>query len=348
MPIKKQRSACELIESFKNNTYKHLSREDRLFCEKCISREMNEQQIYYLTLDYIHEQGNKRNLELLEADKLARDIANYITVYRGLLLSYSPPKGMLQNIPEKYYRAAPRSLGMALITIPSHNIIITTSVTPGEAWYGSQRHRAGMMLFMEINLYNGKWIIVHRGNFIDTHYPRFSLDCKIVEDCPAYVESCIVYDDGDGISDLFSTECKMSPNRSHLCLFEKFAMDTYRLGLTGFHAIVQMCYERWEKRPMRSDTKIQKSYSDRGVSYVMADSPQWEHVSGGFREVQLRDYPIYIQQTKAKGFHVENRISPCEHERRGHIRTLSDGRKINVRPSIVNKGGEKIVYKVNG
>ena len=147
MPNKKQQSAGDVIESFRNYARSHLSREDHLFCDRLISQGANEHQIHNLTSDYINEQGHKRSLSLTELDDLARYIANYITVYLGLLLSYSPPKSTQMIVHKKYYRAAPRSLGMALVTIPHRKIIITTSITPGEGWYGSKRETASSEFF---------------------------------------------------------------------------------------------------------------------------------------------------------------------------------------------------------
>ena len=44
---------------------------------------------------------------------------------------------------------------------------------------------------------------------------------------------------------------------------------------------------------------------------------------------------------------VENRASHVNMKGgRGHIRTLKDGRKVYIRSSIVNKGGAKIVYRI--
>ena len=108
-----------------------------------------------------------------------------------------------------------------------------------------------------------------------------------------------------------------------------------------------MCHDRWRKRLLISGTKKHEAYPSMGVTAVMAKTPQWEHMSEGFREVQLQDYPDFAEHSRASGFRVENRSSPCEHERRGHMRTLKDGRVVYVRPSIVNKGGERVVYTLS-
>ena len=171
------------------------------------------------------------------------------------------------------------------------------------------------------------------------------MSCSAIGECPVYIAASLMYHTGRDISATFSTECKMGPNRSKICPFELETSKLYGIGLQGFLAVATMCFDRWRKRPMRSDTKKTESFPERGVTFII-NMPQWEHVSGGYREVRLREYPDIARQIQSKGRSVDNRASPCEHERRGHIRTLRDGRKINVRPSIVNKGGEKVVYRI--
>ena len=155
---------------------------------------------------------------------------------------------------------------------------------------------------------------------------------------------------GDVISRSLSkqqlNECMIGSRRSKICPQEIDCVKEFGMGLRDFHALVVMCFDRWQNRPMKTTSKKRESYNNMGVSAIVPKTPQWEHVSEGFREIQLRDYPEFIRQTRASGYHVEDRASPCEHERRGHIRTLKDGRKIYVRPSIINKGGEKVVYKI--
>jgi hypothetical protein len=157
-----------------------------------------------------------------------------------------------------------------------------------------------------------------------------------------------MFDAGDGIFDFFNDDCKMSPNRSHLCMYEDHFIKDYGMGLAGFYALAHMCYDRWQKRSPRVAAKKSSAYPDTGVSAFLPISPQWEHASDGFREVQLCDYPEFAGHVGGKGFRIKNRAPPCEHQRRGHMRTLRDGRKVYVRPSIINKGGEKVVYRVAG
>lgn len=346
----KQRTASELIESFINDTQNHLTREDRAFCDKLISQRLNEYQMDDLVSDYILKAGHQRNLELRDAQKLALYIENYITVFAGLLLSYSPDKNSPLSIPKKYYRPVPQGFKKALIVVPQHNLIIKGDASPGEAWYGSKRDKAGMLVLVGVFKYTNRWLLFHHGRFIDTHYPRFSVECPIYEDCPAYTKSGLLFDchTGDGVSEMNSADCKMGPNRAHLCMYEKEFTNKYGINLTDLYALTAMCYDRWQRRPVKIKSKRRESYNDMGVSHIVPKTPQWEHMSEGFREIQLREYPNLVETIRTHGYHIENRMSPCEHERRGHMRTLKDGRKIYVRPSIVNKGGEKVVYRVSG
>jgi len=123
--------------------------------------------------DYISIKGKERRMDIQTVDNFANYISNHITVHRGLLLSYSPTKDYLLNIPERFYRLA-KELGV---------------------------------------------------------------------------------------------------------------------GLLGLHALAIMCYERWQKRPLNIGTKKSESYSNMGVSAIVTKTPQWEHLSEGFQEIQLLDYP---------------------------------------------------------
>jgi hypothetical protein len=348
MAKKNQLSAAELIESFKNQFYYQLSIADRKYCDRIISQGLNEQEITKILPDYIDKECRVRDLDLSPARELASRIENYSAVFNSLLLSYSPQKNASARIPERYYKPAPRSLGMTLVALPHHNIIIRIEKHSNEAWYGTQRNKAGALLSIKVFKKENEWRLMYDGSYIDTQYPRYSMTCHVSSECRANVDITTNFLVRGRTSIMHITECMMSPNRSKVCPLEAEYTKAHGMGLSDFLALVLMCYDRWQNRPISLRTKKWESYSDMGVSILMPKTPQWEHISEGFREIQLRDYTEFVEQARASGFRVENRASPCEHERRGHMRTLKDGRKVYVRPSIVNKGGEKIVYRVTG
>jgi hypothetical protein len=339
-------SAIEMIESFKSETKSHLTQEDIDFCGQIISKGMSVRQAVAAVLDYADNGFKSGGLDMPTAHFKGAYMINYVTVSIGLLLSYSPPRVAPVEIPEAYYVPPPLDPGPAIIAIPHHSIIIRIHKVADEAWYGSRREKTGALVEVTVFKLRQNWQMLYDGHFIDAHYPRFSLSCAVISDCPAYQDSALKFYPERGYTNELSTGCKMGPNRSRICPYETEASKAYGTGLLGLLAIATMCFDRWRKRPLRSGTKKTKSYSGNGVAFI-AITPQWEHVSEGFREVQLREFPDFARQMQSRGWSVENRSSPCEHERRGHIRTLKDGRKVFVRPSIVNKGGEKVVYRID-
>ena len=345
---KKQFSAIGLVESFRSNSIDHMSKDDVEFCNKLISYNLNEHQMDDHISDYIVMKGRKKRLDIQEAEHLACHISDYITVRCGLILSYFPSMDNISDIPERFYKPAPKGIGMMLVAIPKLGIVIKTSTSPGDAWYGEQRSKSGSLLSISVYKYANKWITIDKGSFIDSKYPRFNIACPLGDECPSYMESALMIDPGDGISDIFSENCRISRNRSRLCMIETELFNEYGIGFLGFHALVLMCYDRWLKRPINNGTKKSESYFDMGVSALMTKTPQWEHISDGFVEVPLRNYPRFSEQARISGYQLKNRSSPCEHVRREHMRTLKNGRRVYVRPSIINKGGEKIIYRVNG
>jgi len=149
---KKQLSAVELFESFRKEARGHLSDRDIEFCDKLILSGMSESQMDDQITDYIYVKGCKRRYSVPAVEKFANFISNYITIHRGLLLSYSPQKKNLYNIPEKFYMPAPNGLGMAIMAIPEHGLIVKTNFTAKE-WYGSQRGSAGTLLSIAVYEY---------------------------------------------------------------------------------------------------------------------------------------------------------------------------------------------------
>ena len=345
----KQKSAVELIESFKNYFRNRLSPTDRAYCDQIISLGVDDRERFELLSAYIEMETNLKGLDYVAIGELSNSMGNYIAVLCGLLLSYSPLNKVSAHIPEKYYISAPKGLRVALTAIPHNNIIILAEKYSDNAWYGSKQDKSGNLLTIKVFKEEKGWHLIYDGGFIDAQYPRYSVSCHGSGGCRAYMKADLnFYSRQCDTPPVNVTECLMSPNRAKICPLDIEFSKAYGLGLCGILALVVMCYDRWQNRPVSTGTKKWESYSGMGVSAIVTATPQWEHISEGFREVRLHDYPEYVQQTRASGFHVENRSSPCEHERRGHMRTLKDGRMVYVRPSVINKGGEKVVYKVSG
>jgi len=346
MAGKKHEFATELIKSFEAQCRRQLTTADREFCDRLATQGINEMQIRAAIMSYVSKESRTRGLKMESATLQHTNMENYISVSRSLLLSYSPPKAGTALTLGKFYIPVPQSMDMTLVVIPQYSILLKVSKRSNEAWYGSKRDNAGVLFSIKVFKKEDDWRLICDGSYVDTQYPRFSISCQLSSKCRAYVETDLgFYVGGDATSSVV-TECRMSPNRSKVCPMEIKSSRTYGLGLSDFLAIVLMCYSRWQKRPMSAGTRKQESYSGSGVALI-ARTPQWEHISEGFREVQLREYPDLARQMRAGGWNIDNRASPCEHERRGHMRTLKDGRVIYVRPSIVNKGGEKVVYRVS-
>ena len=338
-------SATDMIKSFKSETQARLAREDIEFCNQIVSESMSALRAAAAVLDYTNKERNTNVPDMSGAQFKGAFMMNYVTVSIGLLLSYSPPGDTPMEVPDAFFAPPILDFGAAIIVIPHHSIAIIISRVADKAWYGQKRENSGALINVSVFKRRQHWQFLCGGHFIDAHYPRFSMTCAAITECPAYQESALKYSVASSISSISSTECKMGPSRCKICPCEIEVSKAYGTGLSGFLAIASMCFDRWQKRPLRSGTKKTKSYPGNGVAYI-ANTPQWEHVSEGFREVQLREYPDFVKQMQAKGWSVENWSSPCEHERRGHVRTLKDGRKVYVRPSIVNKGGEKVVYRI--
>ena len=343
----KQTSSIELIKSFTKNAYNHLNTEDRSFCDQLVLKGLNWPSMEETITDYLSVTGHERDLDLQSAGQISNYMTNYTASRSGLLLSYSPSNDAVNDIHKKYYKPAPINMELTFVVIPLYKLLIKTAIAPGEAWYGARRDKAGSLLDIKVFRLDNEWQLLYDGSFINTQYPRYSKSCQAGMTCTAYIASNLLFDAGDGISYIYRHECRMGPNRSQICLYEQEYTKKYGVGLPGFLALVLMCYDKWQKRPMKQYLNRNKFYPGDDVSLIITDTPQWEHISKGYREVRLNNYLEIAEHIKISRRPVENRVSPCEHARRGHMRKLKDGRVISVRPSIVNKGGEKIIYKID-
>jgi hypothetical protein len=347
MAKKKHQSSIELIKSYIDIVRKRLTTADCAFCNDVISKYLSNQQTKEYISHYVEKISRDKGLDQKTANDLLNDIEIYIEVSKALMLSWLPSNDAPACIPEKYYNPIPGQLRNAIITIPHHKLIITAGICSNTAWYGSQRDKAGALLTIKVFKRDiGGWVQIYDGSFVDTQYPRYSVVCGGSTECSAYIETTLNSIPLKGTKKVSRPECMIGSQRSKICPQEIDCMKEYGMGLRDFHALVVMCFDRWQNRPMRMNSKKRDLYNCIGVSAIIPKTSQWEHISEGFREIQLCDYPEFVLQKTAIGYHVEDRASPCEHERRGHIRTLRDGRKVFVSPSIVNKGGEKVVYKV--
>ena len=345
MAKSKQNSAIDLLTSYRNQIYKSLSVEDRVFCNQIISQENNSQCISKFIEDYVNQERNNRHLNQTHLAELSFNICNYMSLFYSLLLSYSNKKNTTLTIPEKYYKSVPNNFLDSTIIIPGLGLIVIIEKLANFAWFGNNKDKAGNVYIIYIYTNEKIWQLKYHVNFIDKQYPRLSILCEGSDECRIFTETTFnIRKPDDSIIDY--SGCLMNPNRLKICPRESAFSKKTGVCLQDIIALVLMCFDKWKNRPVRAGTKKWDSFTDTDVSVYIPKTPQWEHSSEGFREVQLRDYFEFAKQNKTGGYKIENRSSPCEHNRRGHTRTLRDGRKVLVRPSIVNKGGEKVIYKV--
>ena len=60
---------------------------------------------------------------------------------------------------------------------------------------------------------------------------------------------------------------------------------------------------------------------------------------------KVLDINIFKRKSKNGGFKFPNRQKPGQHTRRGHQRTYKSGKKIYIKPQIINLGAERKIYK---
>ena len=107
-----------------------------------------------------------------------------------------------------------------------------------------------------------------------------------------------------------------------------------------------MCFDKWQNRPVISNTNKSKTYNDNGVSTIFIQTHSESKQSDSFKEVTLRECAEYVSNMRAHGWSVRNRLSPCEHIRREHIRHLKNGKVVHVKSSVVNKGNTRTIYQI--
>ncbi|MDR2569663.1 MAG: DUF1186 family protein, partial [Oscillospiraceae bacterium] len=269
LPKKQQLSASELMEQFKKEAQRMIPKSGIAYCERLISQGLSDTQISNAVTAYIKNQRSSWGFDITATTALVEYMMNYITVTDGLLLSYTMQKdGRVHQIPESFYKSTPRDFARTLVAIPYHNIIISAYWCADEAWYGSQQGKTGALLTIKIYRKERTWQLLCDGSFIDTHHPRFSLSCVASPECALYSESSLTFSMLGGNSKIFGSECKLGPNRSRICVYEKELTNKFGVGLSGFLAILLMCHNRWRNRPMRIGTKKSESYSGEGIAYI--------------------------------------------------------------------------------
>lgn len=60
---------------------------------------------------------------------------------------------------------------------------------------------------------------------------------------------------------------------------------------------------------------------------------------------KVLDLNLYKRKSKKGGFKFPNRQKPGQHTRRGHQRTYQSGKKIYIKPQVINLGSERKIYK---
>ena len=60
---------------------------------------------------------------------------------------------------------------------------------------------------------------------------------------------------------------------------------------------------------------------------------------------KVLDLNLYKRKSKKGGYKFPNRQKPSQHTRRGHLRTYQSGKKIYIKPQVINLGSERKIYK---
>lgn len=342
-------NSVQLIESFRKEVKSHLSNKDIAFCDDIMSREdMTEEKKEKLTTKYLTRLAiKKKSYELIAETANRMDI--YMSIHDCLLFSYNTSISGTLKIPEKYYAPAPADFESMLIALPNSDAVIKVQNFKKKVFCGSRRDKVGNLICIKTYFNSSKddWRLLQDSSFIDAYYPHFSIDCPL--HCDAYVETAINVPTNEKLvkSVCMGLECKMSDRRTCICEREQELNKYWGSSfLKDYYALAMMCFDKWKNRPMRSNTKKQENYDDADVSTILIQTPPEKEEKETFKEIYLRDYSNYVSTMRARGWKVRNRLSPCEHVRREHVRHLKSGKTVVVRSTVVNKGKTKAIYKV--
>ena len=344
-------TAIEMLKTFKAEGERCLTKKDIAFCHDLIRNGVVGMERIDAVSNYIIDEKKEefRRDGLDAAERLGNYFENYLTVSQGLLFSHTGKKPA-----SSYYRPAPADMKSVIVVLPDKGILIKTENFEDGAWYGDRRDKSGMLIVVKIFMFENEWRLLYDGSFIDTFYPRYSMYCLRSSKCDKYnpKQMRIVLPEhvvkGSKDYNDFKAECFMGRNGVNICNREIFSGEEYGLTLTDYYAIAVESFERWQRRPIRSGTQKTESYNDYGVCALTVETPPDGNLKRQeFKEVRLKEYHSYTTSRRLAGWTVANRLSPHEHERREHPRTLASGKTIMVKKAIVNKGKGKTVYKVD-
>ncbi len=335
-----------LLKSLKKEVQGHLNSQAIAFCNEILAdgvigtEKINKIKDY---LDHLEDAG----VPHLEITEIANRIDIYLSIQQCLLFSYNLPSNSPLKIPQKYYSPAPPDFESLLVALPNQKIMIKAENFNKKLGYGAREDKAGNLICIKIyyKKSNKEWMLIQDGSFIETYYPRFSIWCPLP--CDAYIETTINEYYNNIPIPAFPEECKLSPNREHICVREQQAKEYFGCAsFSDYYALVMMCFDKWKNRPIRQNTNKAKTYDDLGVSTIFVQSHLESETFNSFKEVPLRESASYVDSMRARGWKIENRLSPCEHVRREHTRHLKSGKVVHVRSAVINKGNTRPIYKI--
>lgn len=338
--------SIHLIKSLKKEVSNHLNSNDITFCNELIANGVVDEEQEEILEDYITNLSEK-GASFSEIEKISNYLSIYLTINQSLLFSYNLQSDSKLKIPNKYYAAAPKDFESLMVVLPDLKIIIKADNFNKVMGYGNRFSKVSNLISIKTyyNKDKNQWHLLQEGSFINAYYPYFSIACP--EHCDSYIETTINRFVNDNPIPTFIGECKMSPKRECICMREKGVNQYYNCpSLSDCFALVMMCFDRWKNRPVRSNTAKSKTYNDQGVSTIFIQTQETSKSTTTFKEITIRESADYIAKMRSHGWKVKNRLSPCEHRRREHTRHLKNGKIVNVRGSIVNKGNIKAIYKI--
>ena len=335
-----------LLDSFREHVQRQLSRKEQEFCNNVIGRGLPALETRDMITDYISSITRNAHKSSQEIAEICNSIENYLSLFQSLLLSYSPAEDGALNIAEKYSQPLLSTNDSLVVVLPLHGLLIRANIFSEKAWYGSREDKTGTLVVVKaFSEYEGDWGMVFDGSFIDSYHPHFSATCHFK--CDSRIDTTLFLEMRNGAQlTVPHSECKLSPNRARICRCAIGILNEYKMTQADFYKVAMMCYDRWQNRPIKQGTKKSSTYNSQGVSAVFVGTPPGQGTSPLFREVRLTDVSEHAEQLRASGWKIEGRASPSEHERRGHTRTLKNGKVIDVKGSTVNKGKGQAVYHI--
>lgn len=307
--------------------------------------------------DYLISFAKTKKLSLIEVADKATHMDHYIALGKSLLFAYPDKKPN-----EKYYTIAPDDFESVIVVLSkkmknSYNsddkvsglVLVAKKFVEDLAWYNTNKDRSSRMICVQLFsvLDTGELGLIYDASFLDSFYPRYSLECP-QKDCGNRNEINLFIDTEERRKIRMIPECYMNPKKEALCLEVRERIPYFGLSPRDLYAIAVECFDKWKTRPKRANTAKVKKYNDQGISAITVESDIATRVKReSFMEVPLVRYTEYVKERRACGWHVENRLSPREHERSAHTRTLKSGKVVFVRSTTVNKGNRvQVIHKI--